>query len=268
MPKNKFLESVVVLDTETTHLDPEIAEIVEIAGATFNNQDWKVSSFLLGTYSPIPPDASAKNLISNRMIQGLPTFSHQLPVIQNLLKTNTSPIWVAHNCKYDLAILSKSFQRINEKELSDKLNDKQNWLCTLRLSQHLLSSLADDMSYGLNYLRYKLDLSVPDDYPAHRANADAFTCALLLEFLVDYGLLTGRINDNADIFQQLHEICWSPIIIKKWPFGKHKGKSMSQIDTDYFKWAFQNLNSINLQHPDYDVDLAQTVLNELNNRGI
>ena len=78
----QFLESVCVLDTETTGLDPTTAEIVEFACGRYEANQWKVASQLFNTPTGIPPEASAKNQISNRMLQGQPYFNqnHLLPI--------------------------------------------------------------------------------------------------------------------------------------------------------------------------------------------
>jgi hypothetical protein len=104
---------------------------------------------------------------------------------------------------------------------------------------------------------------VPDDYTSHRANADTLTCAILLEFLVDYALETNQLVESPSLGEDLHELCWSPIKIKTWPFGKHKGKLLSEIDKDYYRWGLENLNALNKTHIDYNADLTAAVLEQL-----
>jgi DNA polymerase III epsilon subunit-like protein len=264
MARDEFLKSITVLDTETTNLIPEDAEIVEIAAAKYNGKTWDINDMLLGSKNPIPPEASAKNHISNRMIAGLPTFEDKHIDILNMILTDS--YLVAHNSNYDQTVLSVSYNRCQAQSVADFMKSNDNWICTHRLAKKLLDFDFADMQYNLSFLRYKLDLPVPDDYGSHRANVDTFSCALLFEFLVDYALETNAIKLNDDIGKQLHTLCWSPFQISKWPWGKHKGKLLSEIETDYFQWAIKNLDALNDSHKRFDPDLAASVAEELSKR--
>lgn len=266
MYKNKLYSSVVILDTETTNLVPEKAEIVELATAKFINNDWHITTLLLGANNPIPPEASAKNHISNRMISGLPRFQDQLSKIDLMLNSEHSQYLVAHNSKYDQKVLETAWRAVGNLQLAEKAGCNDYWICTHRLAKKLLDFDFNDMQYNLSYLRYKLDLPVPDDMGSHRAGADTLTCALLFEFLVEYALATDKIKDTADLAQQLHDICWDTIHVKTWPFGKHKGKPLCDIETDYYQWAIDNLDALKESHPSYDRDLAESIVIELEKR--
>jgi DNA polymerase III epsilon subunit-like protein len=266
MNKNELLNSVTVLDTETTHLLPEKAEIVELASARYSEGNWKINTLLMGANSPIPPEASAKNHISNRMISGLPRFQDKLSEIDLMLNLENCSYLIAHNSKYDQKVLETTWTNLQQsrKALIAKTNDK--WLCTHRLSKKLLDFDFNDMQYNLSFLRYKLDLPVPDEMGAHRAGADTLTCALLFEFLIEYAIETDKINPNLDIGIQLHNLCWDTITVKTWPFGKHKGQVLADIATDYYQWAITNLDALNETSASYDKDLAESVAKELEKR--
>lgn len=266
MNKFAFLSSVVVLDTETTNLLPEKAEIVELASAKFINDEWYIDTLLMGSNNPIPPEASAKNHISNKMIMGLPRFQDQLDKIDKMLGLSTAKYLVAHNSKYDQKVLETAWTHSNLQDRAQLAQDQTKWICTHRLAKKILNHDFNDMQYNLNYLRYRLDLPVPDDLGSHRAGADTLTCALLLEFLAEYAAETGLVNPNADIGAQLHALCWDTIIVKKWPFGKHKGKLLEEIETDYYQWAIANLDALKEDSQIYDKDLAESVVIELEKR--
>lgn len=266
MNKFAFLSSVVVLDTETTNLFPEKAEIVELASAKFINGEWQVDSLLMGANKGIPPEASAKNHISNKMIMGLPRFQDQLDKIDEMLGLSYVKYLAAHNSKYDQKVLETAWIHSNLHYQAKLAQDQTKWICTHRLAKKIFNHDFSDMQYNLNYLRYRLDLPVPDDLGSHRAGADTLTCALLLEFLIDYAAETGLVDINADIGAQLHAICWDTIMVKKWPFGKHKGKSLEEIETDYYQWAIANLDALKEDSQSYDKDLAESVAIELEKR--
>jgi len=267
MSRKTFLNSVTVLDTETTNLKPELAEIVEIAGAAYDGQNWQVTDMLLGARDGIPPEASAKTHISNRMIAGLPTFAAVQNQVIKIMRWDTTKYWVAHNCGYDQTVLAKAWCDAGDSSgRSERVSNKDNWICTYRLSKRLLDLDFADMQYNLSYLRYKLDLPVDDNFESHRAGADTVVCAVLFEFLLDYALATDRVTDGADLGDQIHALCWQTIPYKTWPFGKNKGKKFAEIPTDYYLWALTNLDAINEAKPDYNRDLCESVRSELESR--
>jgi DNA polymerase III epsilon subunit-like protein len=255
----KFLSSVLVLDTETTNLHPELAEIVEVAEAHWMGGTWSTQSTLLGAKNGIPPAASAKNNISNRMIAGLPTFDDRTDEMRKLLHWGDIGYYVAHNSNYDRKVLIRAWQDCGNQSDIDLCKDDRKWLCTWRLSRHILAHDFGDMEYGLNYLRYKLDLPVADNLRLHRAADDTYLCAILLEHLVKIAIEKGLVQLDYDIGTQLNELCWNPIIQSVWPFGKHRGVLLTEIPNDYYAWAFANVDSLKEGSAGYDMDLAESV---------
>lgn len=271
MSRDNFLKGVIVLDTETTNLYADKAEIVEIASATYDGHNWNVNSMLLGAKDGIPPEASAKNHISNRMIAGLPTFAETVDKVTDLLRWNCADdlMYVAHNSKYDQIALATAFRTCADHwhhYAEEVAMNPCKWICTFRLARQLLNDSFDDMQYNLSYLRYKLDLPIEDDVSVHRAAGDTLTCAVLFEFLVDYALATDKVIEGPDLGTQIFELCWSPIIKTKWPFGKHKGALLTAIPTDYYMWAINNMDILNEDKSDYDSDLAESVKRVLEKR--
>jgi DNA polymerase III epsilon subunit-like protein len=254
-----FLSSVSVLDTETTNLHPEQAEIVEVAEAHWLSGAWSTQGMLLGAVDGIPPAASAKNNISNRMISGLPTFAERQDEIRTLLCWPTRRFYVAHNANYDRQVLIAAWSKCGTEADLAACKDDTKWLCTWRLSRHILAHDFSDMEYGLNYLRYKLDLPVADNLRLHRAADDTYLCAILLEHLVKLAVEKGLVELDYDIGTQLNELCWNPIIQSVWPFGKHKGTLLTDIPNDYYSWAFKNVDSLKEGSAGYDMDLAESV---------
>jgi DNA polymerase III epsilon subunit-like protein len=254
-----FLSSVSVIDTETTHLDYSLAEIIEVAEAHWTEGTWSTQGMLMGAINGIPPAASAKNNISNRMIEGKPTFADAIGEVRQILSWPMRSYYVAHNAAYDRRVLAEAWKRSGTDTDLTVCADDSKWICTWRLSRHILAHDFDDIEYGLNYLRYLLDLPVPDSLRLHRAADDTYLCAILLEYLVNAAIRTGKISDDADIGEQLNQLCWSPIIQTKWPFGKYRGKPLTEIPNDYYVWAFNNVDAVREESPGYDMDLAESV---------
>lgn len=256
---NDFLNNITVLDTETTHLLPEQAEIVEIAAVRRIDDVWLPKGMLLGAVHGIPPEASAKNNISNKMIKDLPTFADRIVDIKNMLHWPHTQWYVAHNARYDREVLAMSWTATGEDDSVELCSDHSRWICTWRLSRHLLAHEFVDCEYGLNYLRYRLDLAVRDDMRLHRADDDAYLCAILLEYLTNYAVEKGFIDPAGNIGQQLNQLCWSPITQQTWPFGKYRGKPLSEIPNDYYTWAIKNIPALDDSSSEYDMDLSESV---------
>jgi len=263
---DKFRSTVTVLDTETTNLIPEQCEIVEIAAAKWHDGRWLSNGMLLGAYHGIPPEASAKNNISNRMIEGKPKFDQNIKNVKNILGWTDARYFVAHNAAYDRASLVAAFTRMHGGSDIKLVTDDSRWLCTWRLSKQILSHGFNDVQYGLGYLRYYLDLDVPDDIGVHRADADALVCAKLLDRLVELAISNGQIDPGLDIGEQLNRLCWTHIETKIWPFGKHKGRLLSDLDNDYYAWALKNLPQLQEDGSSYDPDLSESVRRLLEKR--
>lgn len=264
--RDTFLKSISVIDTETTNLIPEKAEIVEVAGASYDGHRWNVVSGLFGARNGIPPEASAKNHISNRMIKDKATFADSVDNAKNLLGWKDATYFVAHNCRYDQAVLSQAFISASCNKDAIIAQDTGRWLCTHRLAKQLIPHDFKDMQYNLSFLRYKLDLPVDDELAAHRAGSDTLVCASLFEFLLDYAIANNLVNDGPDLGKELHALCWRPFTVTVWPFGKNKGKSFKEIPTDYYMWALGNMDCLNETHKDFDRDLAENVRIELESR--
>lgn len=261
MNKNDFLHTVCVVDTETTNVDPTQAQIAEMAVAHWG-QSWSVTSQLYGVEGGMPPEASAKNQISNRMIADLPTFLDSVEQAVEMMDLNKS-YWVAHNAEYDRTVLVSSWAT-SQPELAELVGDKTRWICTWRLSKHAYQHQFTDQLYGQNYLRYRLDLPVDDTVGVHRAGADVEVCGALLERLIDDLAAQGKIDIKNDLGPQLVLLCQTPVVIRNWPFGKHKGTPISSLTTDYLLWAIDNIPGLNSSSP--DIDLVETVRSELESR--
>jgi exodeoxyribonuclease X len=154
---------------------------------------------------------------------------------------------IAHNAYYDDRIF-KEHELITPKSI-----------CTMRLSRKLLADDENIEEHTLSYLRYALDLPIPDDIPAHLADADVMVTALLFVHLVGIAQAQGIVDDNSDIGEQLIEYLEAPVITTIMPFGKHKGTKLTEVPLSYWHWATANVDSLNEENPAYDKDFAASV---------
>jgi len=262
----QFFSELLYLDTETTALDPKVAEIIEIGGfePSVDNEGW---GELFGSINPISPETSAINHISNRMIAGRSRFDQRaLQVLHPRLKPGRQKL-VAHNAKFDRTMLKLGCQNAGfDSETLEFLGDESNWICTWRLTQALVPNLP---LYKMDYLRYAFDLDT-DQYSAHRASADVMVTHELVKYLVMKAFENEVINMESDIGAEFVKLSGQPILHEKWPFGKYKGQPLKDIPADYFSWALgpTGMDMLKEGHASFNADLAMTLQKELERRGV
>lgn len=109
---------MVAFDVETTGLDPDKEDLIEVAGIkfTFEKKDGKLTTREISQYSSlvkpgklIPEDATRINHITNQMVENAPDPK---PVITAFLRfCGLSTILVAHNASFDAAFLGKAIRK-------------------------------------------------------------------------------------------------------------------------------------------------------------
>jgi DNA polymerase III subunit epsilon len=110
--------TMVAFDVETTGLDPEKEELIEIAGIkfTFEKKDGKLVTREISQYGSlvkpgklIPEDATRVNNITNQMVENAPELK---PVLTAFLRfCGLSTILVAHNASFDASFLGKAIRK-------------------------------------------------------------------------------------------------------------------------------------------------------------
>ena len=108
----------VSFDTETTGLDPNKDEIIELAGVKFTleKKDQRLVAKTLATYSSlvkpsmfIPADATRVNNITNQMVENAPQIK---TVLQGFFKfAGLSSILIAHNAPFDNSFISRAIKK-------------------------------------------------------------------------------------------------------------------------------------------------------------
>jgi len=257
----QFLKECMGLDTESSGLNPLEAELCELGVYRWidRRNEFDQDSMLFGTVEPIPFAASAKNNISRRMLEGLPTFLESITEVDRMLSLDNCTYIVAHNIKYDQTILEAHYKRISP---DLHFADNNKWICTYRLAKQLYkpADANDTLSYSLSYLRYFLDKDVPDEAAVHRAGDDAMVCFKLFEHIVNdvYNLFNDSINSVEDLADIVYGLSSAPIVYEVLPFGKHKGKKLSEIansDPKYLMWCLDNMDTFKKDDVNYDHDL-------------
>lgn len=214
---------LLVLDSETTGLDPEKDRVVEIAGAVIDTDKMKVvKTFeqLVNPGIPIPPEAMAIHHILDRQVADAPS-------LEEAIAQHVTPLGefvpAAHNAEFDSRFI--------------KLPASGNWVCTWRCAKHLYPNLT---SYSNQALRYALNLFKEPEakaMPPHRARADVWISAhLALRMLADKTV------------KELSRLTSEPILLKTVGFGKHRGEEWSKVPRDYLRWIMRSEFDKDVEH--------------------
>jgi DNA polymerase III epsilon subunit family exonuclease len=225
----------VVIDTETTGVDPENCKIIEIAARCFtilsNHENEKTFSSLINPGENIPPVSSSIHHITDEDVSNSPSITE---IEGDLLSFIDNKILIAHNSDYDKTVLSQNFQINN------------CWIDTYRLAMKMWhigeknNNGFELKSFSQQELRYWLGLPKTTG-EAHRASADIQVTANLFRMIVNKYLSCGM-SDNLDEF-----LNWvnSPIMHKTIPFGWGiAGKQPEELTDWELRKVFDKKNNL------------------------
>jgi len=223
----------IFLDTETTGTGPK-DRLCQIA---FKLEGGPAVCETFNPGMPISIDAMTIHHITNRMVQGKPSFrgSDTFTKLQNLVAGGKNVI-VAHNARFDVDMLNK--EGIYPPRV----------ICTFKLARYLDKNGVIP-KYNLQYLRYFLNLEI--EATPHSALGDI----LVLEGV--FSRINTKFRGNPELEDPVEEmirISSSPILIPRMPFGKHKGELFSEMPPDYLEWLLTT---------ELDEDMAYTVRKHL-----
>lgn len=253
-PVEDLLNECIVIDTETTSLDFKEAEVIQYAGDSVINileryaadgHEGAVPAQFFTTDNPITAETSSITTITNRMVKGSPKFSEKKDEIEEDI--NSHRYMVAHNSYYDEGIFRTQGLKFPQT------------ICTMRFAKKLYKDDVNITKHNLSFLRYALDLPIPDDVPAHLADADVLVTTLLFVRLVEDAIAAGKLDATQDLGEQITEWLDKPVVITIMPFGKHKGQKMVDVPISYWQWGLENFNSLDEEDSAFDRDFAASV---------
>lgn len=158
--------NIVVYDLETTGLDPETCEIIEIGAIKIEKgKITKKFSTFVKPITPIPESATKINHITNEMVENAPKIED---VIIDFYKfTKGCVISGYNNTDFDNKFLRKAYQKVNLSLENDNLD-----VMLIARSKHLKIS-----NFKLSTVSTALGIDLTG---AHRAYNDAFATAKVL----------------------------------------------------------------------------------------
>jgi DNA polymerase III epsilon subunit-like protein len=213
---------LIVGDVETTGLG-HMDGVVEIAWTEVDD-NLNILSKVYSRINPgkaIPPQASAVHGIFDSDVAACPTLDVFHAGLGSPLQ-GSEVVLIAHNASFDV----RFFKRIA---------NIQGTLCTLRLARNLYPEAPN---HKLQTLRENFGLQGGE---AHSAAGDVEVTLNLLR------LMCLDTNSSVSELFQLNQL---PTLVKKMPFGKHKGVPIQGFPLSYVRWAMGNMTNMddNLRH--------------------
>jgi len=236
----------VLFDTETTG-NQEEDRVIQF-GAMILDQKGKVEAFdeLCTTDIDIKIEAMEVHNITPDLIIGKPK-AIETSFYKRLEELNTSENYIiAHNIAFDMGMIQKE-GFVNQYKKID----------TLRCAKHLFPDLP---YHRLQYLRYALELYKTEKEEASKHNITIKAHDAIGDVLVMKLFLSKLVAKCRDIYpdynpmEKLVELTSTPVFIKTFKFGKHKGKEITDVakeDSGYLNWMRSNM--------DLDEDLKYTL---------
>lgn len=149
----------VIVDIETTGLEPTQSELTEIGAIRSTGKELKdVFSSLIKTKKPIPAEITRLTGIDDEMVRDFPPAAE---VLAKFVEFAGSSMLVAHNVDFDIPFLKHHLKIENDKELPNST------VCTVKLSRYLLPQLPN---HKLHTVASHFGLVVAN---RHRAMGDA-----------------------------------------------------------------------------------------------
>jgi exodeoxyribonuclease X len=233
------MKKIIFFDTETTGNEPIKDFVCQLAYKTTD----ATFSELFKPSIPIPPEASAITHITNKMVADKPAFqeSDNYGTIKLLFEDPNSVV-VAHNAKFDLAIIGKEGIV------------PANFICTLRVARALDKDNVIPQ-YKLQYLRYYLDIEIEAE--AHDALGDVLVLEKLYERLLAKIIKEDGLTEEKAV-EKMIDISSRPSLMNMFNFGKYNSKTLAEvvgIDRGYLEWMLAQKE----QNPDNEEDWIYTL---------
>jgi len=207
-------EIFVCFDIEATGLEPTSDKIIEIACMRFTfDKILETFETLVDPEIEIPIQSQAIHNISKEMVIGKPKIRNVLPKILEFIDDY---IIIGHGIKFDIDIIYNEAKRYNIPCNIQNLK----YIDTLRLARLYGESPYNSLKELTKHFNIEFE-------GAHRALNDVKANINVFKHLAKSFTTT----------QQLMQRLEKPILIKKMPLGKHKGRVFSEIPIEYLKWA-------------------------------
>jgi DNA polymerase-3 subunit epsilon/exodeoxyribonuclease X len=227
----------IFFDTETTGIG-ENDEVIQLSYVV--SKDGKKVP-MNRYYTPsvkISPSAMAVHHITPEKLveKGAGKLDSNDLLMRGLEKMNSeSNALVAHNIDFDLEMLKRH-----------GFDSKMKHIDTLRCARHLLED-AEGYSLGVLYYQYNIYRQMPDLAKELGVDAGSMSSHDAMFDVMMLILLTRTLLRIAGSPEKLVELTRTPVMIKKFTFGKYKGEMIEDIvasDKKYLEWMLDKMDDL------------------------
>ncbi len=204
-----------------------------------NNDPLEIYNELNHTDANMMPEAMEIHNITPEMLKNKKEL-HQTNGYNKLCELNNKGnIFIAHNAPSDMKMLRR-----------ENFSSEMTVIDTLRCARHLFDHLD---AHRLQFLRYKLGLYKDEEteaeklninLKAHDAISDVLVMKLLLSRLIAEVKNQFGLTADIEIIDKLIELSITPVLLKKFKFGKYKDEYIDEIansDFGYIGWMRDTL---------------------------
>ena len=223
------MTELIFLDTEGTGNEVSKDRLCQVSYQT--SKGIKTAYFK----PPVPVSVKAMSIthITNKMLEDKPAFEGS-KFREELKELLADGVMVAHNALFYIAMLKAEGLEV------------PRFIDTLRVARYL-DEENKIPEYGLQYLRYFLDLEI--DGAAHEAENDVKVLEAIFK----------RLYAKLPDIDEMVTISSRPTLFKNFIFGKYKGKPVAEVlqtDRRYMEWL---LNKMLSSGQDTDEDWIYTL---------
>jgi len=228
----------IILDTETTGTD-EQDRVIQLGYMVLGAKEIEVHNEFCSADVPINFAAMEVHGITPEMIEGKPTCK-EMPAYKRLLELNTPENYmIIHNAPFDLKMLEKEGFEIAMKVID-----------TLRVAKHIFE---EEEAHRLQYFRYKMALYKEEEAEAKKLGIevkahDAIGDVLVLKlFLTKLRKAVEEKFPGENPVEKMVDLTNTPILVKRFRFGKHKGKTLQEVaqeDAGYLRWMLSSMDNL------------------------
>jgi DNA polymerase-3 subunit epsilon/exodeoxyribonuclease X len=228
----------IILDTETTGTD-EQDRVIQLGYMVLGGKEIEVHNEFCSADVPINFAAMEVHGITPEMIEGKPKCV-ELPSYKRLQELNTPENYIIiHNAPFDLKMLQK-----------EGFNVEMKVIDTLRVAKHIFEN---EDAHRLQYFRYKMELYKEEqkeadalgiEVKAHDAIGDVLVLKL---FLTKLRQAVQEKFPGENPVEKMVDLTNTPILVKTFRFGKHKGKSLEEVaneDAGYLRWMLKSMENL------------------------
>ncbi len=228
----------IILDTETTGVSEE-DRVIQLGYVVLGAKEIEVQNEFFSSDIPIKFGAMEVHGITQEMIEGKPPIASSASY-KRLQELNTPDNYmIIHNAPFDLGMLEK-----------EGFNTKMQVIDTLRVAKHIYK---DEEAHRLQYFRYKMGLYKLEEKEASALGIvvkahDAIGDVLVLKlFLSELRKAVSKIFPEENPVDKMVDLTNTPILIEKFRFGKHKGKTVREVaqeDAGYLRWMLSSMENL------------------------